>query len=254
MQPSMALATPENSPTSAFIPPSRGNSSPIRSSHRSSSPMACSVSTVSASSSASSIAPTWARRTFGRMSCRPPNGGVRPADKASAISVVRAWRSRISPMSRLGSSRRAPSFPSEQAARAATRVRIFSNSRSSSVCVSMNLFCAPGPALSPVRTHQRHGPSPWSSPESDPRKSGTNDVRSNTGRGSVRPASRSSCPSRASRSGRRDHEPPRVADIEQMGCPGPSSHERPAVTASLDSATSIISARSTSRPGTSARR
>ena len=53
-QPSIATARPENSPTPCRRPPSRGNWSPTRASHASRLPMARRVSTVSASSSASS--------------------------------------------------------------------------------------------------------------------------------------------------------------------------------------------------------
>ncbi len=62
----------------------------------------------------------------------------RPARMASTISVVSDWRSWISAGSMLGSRRRAPDFPSEQAARAAMSERTLSNSRSSSVWLSMS--------------------------------------------------------------------------------------------------------------------
>ena len=91
----------------ARSPPSRGNWSPTRASQRSRLPSACRVSTVSASSSGSSIAPIWARRTCGRMSCRPPKRRRQsPEPIASAISVVSARRSWISAGSSTGSSAR----------------------------------------------------------------------------------------------------------------------------------------------------
>ena len=59
-------------------------------------------------------------------------GGRKPAPIASTISVVSDCRLWISPGSTLGSICRAAILPSEQAARAATSVRTFSKSSSSS--------------------------------------------------------------------------------------------------------------------------
>ena len=109
--------------------------------------------------------PTWARRTSGRMSWRPPKGGERPEARASAISVVRAWRSRISPGSRLGSIRER-GLLAERAGglRAATSARTLSNSSNSSVCVSMTPRRRTCPRPEPIPG--RHGLSPRFDPGS----------------------------------------------------------------------------------------
>ena len=86
----MATARPENSPTSCRSPPRRGNCSPTLASHSERLPIARRVSTVSASSSASSTLSFEARRARWRMSRSPPNGGFKPELSASTISVVSA--------------------------------------------------------------------------------------------------------------------------------------------------------------------
>ena len=132
----MATTSPENSPTSCRSPPSRGNWSPTRASHTSRLPIARSVSTVSASSSASSTLSFAPAARDGE--CR---AGRRRGPQARAERFHHLGRERLPVVDlagiRLGSICRAAALPSEQAARAATSVRILSNSSSSSVCVSM---------------------------------------------------------------------------------------------------------------------
>ena len=80
-----------------------------------------------------------------------------PAPRASAISVVSAWRWRTSPGSVLGSIASAASRPSGLAAYEATRARTRSNSRSSSVCVSIipQGDTAPGGPVRALRSGSR---------------------------------------------------------------------------------------------------
>ena len=109
-----------------------------------------SVSTVSASSSASSIAPTWARRTCGRMSCRPPNGGDRPDDEG--LGHLGRQRLAVADLARVAA-RLHPRAPRPcRASRPPARrrgARTLSNSSSSSVCVSMT------PRADPTRPPRR---------------------------------------------------------------------------------------------------
>ena len=123
----------------ALRPPSRGNSSPIRPSQRSRLPIGA--------EDLGGLGQLLGRRASRRLGpadaapgCRgrPPSGGDSPAARASAISVVRAWRWRISARGR-GSAPSAgpPPCPASRPRSRRPASRILSNSSSSSVCVSM---------------------------------------------------------------------------------------------------------------------
>ena len=99
--------------------------------------MARSVSTVSASSFGSSTLPLCARRASSRISCNPPNEGLKPAPSSfghfgrQCLPVMNfaAVDARCDVCGRI--------FPNEQARVPRPVLRTLSKSRSSSVCVSM---------------------------------------------------------------------------------------------------------------------
>ena len=137
MHPSIAVATPENSPTPARSPPSRGNCSPTRDSQRSRLPRACKVSAVSASSSGSSMAPIWRGeraagcRAVHRREDRAQSRWPRPSrSSAPGVGALRPGRSRA-PCSV------PPACPANRR-RARPRARILSNSSRSSVWASIS--------------------------------------------------------------------------------------------------------------------
>ena len=95
--------------------------------------------TISRKPCGSSAAPISAARRWGRISMTPPNGRFPLTPMSSRHSVVSASRACACGSQSAGSIASARSLPSEQAVCATSCVRIASNSRTRSACVSMSI-------------------------------------------------------------------------------------------------------------------